>query len=262
MSVDIKFTGVAYECLMATSLRSRTIVKPPPADALDVGTVSFRTVLTSVDPGWEIITPEDIFVKKKLKAKVQKAINEAAGAILAGEESCQEDDDSNEEYTQNVSINEPLPRRPEQNPLVERPTKPTTRRGCVRNMLFPIETYHLMQERGWLPEEYDSYRLTYELDHNHLIVHMASSAHDAAANSWNVTIGLWCTNGGNGVKTLRQLGQGRINHSKIHCDSSRISVDRWIGKIPRPEFCSPRHIVPTRINYPWYHRRSLSECGD
>jgi hypothetical protein len=27
--------------------------------------------------GWEVIPPEDIFVKKKLKAKVQKAIDEA-----------------------------------------------------------------------------------------------------------------------------------------------------------------------------------------
>src|SRR5579862_3259110 len=122
MSVDIKFTGLACECLMATSLRSRTMVKHPAAkDALDVGTVSFRTVLTSVDPGWEIITPEDIFVKKKLKAKVQKAIKESVEAILAGEESGQEDVDSNEEYNQTVSITEPLPRRPEQNPLVERP---------------------------------------------------------------------------------------------------------------------------------------------
>ena len=52
------------ECLMATSLRSRTTVKPPAKDALDVGTVNFGTVLTIVDPGWEVIPPEDIFVKK------------------------------------------------------------------------------------------------------------------------------------------------------------------------------------------------------
>ena len=30
--------------------------------------------------------------------------------------------------------------------------------------MFSIETFHLMQERGWLPEAYDSYRLNYELD--------------------------------------------------------------------------------------------------
>src|SRR5271170_7081159 len=113
---------------------------------------------------------------------------------------------------QNVSTTEPVPRRPEQNPLVETPIKPTTRRGCVQNMLFPLDTFHLMQEREWLPDVYDSYRLNYELDHNHLIVHMASPAHDAAANSWNVTIALWSTNGGTGAQTLRQVGQGRITH--------------------------------------------------
>ena len=247
---------------MATSLRSRTTVKPPAKDALDVGTISFRTVLTSVDPGWEVISPEDIFVRKKLKAKVQNVINEAVEAILAGEESSQEDDDSNEEYNQNVSITEPLPRRPDHNPLVERPIKPTTRRGCVQNMLFPIETYHLMQERGWFPEAYDSYRLQYELDHNHLIVHMASPVHDAAANSWNDTITYWQSNGVYGAKTLQQLGQGRITHFKIYSDISRIPVDGWIGKIARPEFCSPRNIVSTGTNYPGYHRRSIPDYGD
>ena len=126
MSVDIKSAGLTCECLMATSLRSRTTVKPAAKDALDVGTVCFRTVLTSVDPGWEVIPPEDIFVKKKLKAKVQKAIDGAIEAILAGEESSHEDEDSNKEDNQNESTTKPLLRRPEQNPLVERPIKPTT----------------------------------------------------------------------------------------------------------------------------------------
>ena len=56
-----------------------------------MGTVSFRIILASVNPGWEVIPPEDIFVKKKLKAKVQKAIDEAVEAILAGEESSHEE---------------------------------------------------------------------------------------------------------------------------------------------------------------------------
>jgi len=97
ISGDIKFTGPTDERLIATSLRSRIKVKPPVKDALDVGTVSFGTALTIVDPGWEVIPPEDIFVKKKLKAKVQKAIDEAVKAILAGEESSQEDENSNQE---------------------------------------------------------------------------------------------------------------------------------------------------------------------
>jgi len=81
---------------MATSLRSRTTVKSLAKDALDVGTLSFGTVLTT-DPGWGVIRPEDMLVKKKLKAKVQKAINKAVEAILEGEESTQEDEDSNQE---------------------------------------------------------------------------------------------------------------------------------------------------------------------
>lgn len=262
MSADIKFSGQSCEFFMATSLRSRTKVNPLAKDALDVGTIRSRTVLTSVGPGWVVIPPEDIFVKKKLKATVQNVINKAVEAILAGEELSQEDDDSNEEYNQNVSITESLPQRPEQSPLVERPIKPTTRRGCVRNMLFPIETYHLMQERGWFTELYDSYRLMYELDHNHLIVHMASPVHDAAANSWNDTITLWHMNGGNGAETLQQLGQGRINHFEIHSDISRISVDGWIGKVARPEFYSSRNIVTAGIHYPRYRRRSIPDYGD
>jgi len=319
----------------------------------------FQSVLTSVDPAWEVIPPEDIFVKKKLKAKVQKAIDEAVKAILAGEESSQDEDSKLEEVNarnhrvprfssnqpeflalrpsrretddgtcphtsnlpletqqteakqpsrhqssrlvplhepgpqfdldsdednhnstdpdnelpaparktqrnQNVSTTEPLAHPLEQNPLVERPIKPTTRRaGCVQNMLFPLETFRLMQERGWLPDVCDSYRLGYELDHNHLIVHMASPAHDAAANSWNGTITLWCTNGGTGAQTLRQVGQGRIIHLRYtYADISRISMVCRIGKVPRPELPSPRNNVPTGINYPRYHRRSIPEYGD
>jgi hypothetical protein len=267
----------------------------------------FQSVLTSVDPAWEVIPPEDIFVKKRLKAKVQKAIDKAVEAILVGEESSQEEEDSKQEEVnsrnhrappfssnqpeflalgpspetddgtfpcssnlpletqqtdakqpsrhpssrlvpiykpdsyfdldsdednhnstdpenklpvpsrktqrnQTVSTTEPLPCGPEQNLLVERPIKPTTRQGCVQNMLFPLETFRLMEGCEWLLDVYDSYRLSYELDHNHLIVHMASPAHDAAANSWLGTIMLWHTNGGTGAQTLRIVGSGRIIH--------------------------------------------------
>jgi hypothetical protein len=119
-----------------------------------------------------------------------------------------------------------------------------------------------MQERGWFPEAYDSYRLQYELDHNHLIVHMASPVHDAAANSWNDSITYWQSNSVYGAKTLQQLGQGNITHFKIYSDISRIPVDGWIGKIARPEFCSPRNIVSTGTNYRGYHRRSIPDYDD
>jgi hypothetical protein len=85
---------------MSASLRPHGTLKPPAKDALDVGKVSFRALLTSVHPGWDVISPEDVFVKKKLKAKVQMAINKAVEAILAGGESSVDDD----EYYQTVSI--------------------------------------------------------------------------------------------------------------------------------------------------------------
>ena len=50
-----------------------------------------------VDPAWEVIPPEDIFVKKRLKAKVQKAIDGSVQVILAGEESSQEEEDLKQE---------------------------------------------------------------------------------------------------------------------------------------------------------------------
>jgi hypothetical protein len=55
-------------------------------------------------------------------------------------------------------------------------------------------------------------RLVYELDQNHLIVHIASPAHDAVANAWNTRIALWSTNGGTGVGNLRQLGRGGMTY--------------------------------------------------
>jgi hypothetical protein len=54
---------------MATSLRSRTTVKPAAKDSLDVGMVSFRTVLTSVDPDEEVIPPEDIRERESRSTK-------------------------------------------------------------------------------------------------------------------------------------------------------------------------------------------------
>jgi len=68
-----------------------------------------------------------------------------------------------------------------------------------------------MNDRRWLPDSRGCYRLIYELDQNHLIVQMASPAHDAAANAWNGRIGFWSTNGGGGADTLLQLGQAGMS---------------------------------------------------
>lgn len=219
---------------MATS--GSSTVKPPAEDPLTVGTVKFRTVVSSVDPTWEFIRSEDIFVKKTLKTKVQKAINEAIEAILAGEESSEEDEDSNEGV---------------------KARKPATRRGCVRNMLFTLDTFDLLEERQWFPEVYESYRLIYELDRNHLIVSMASPAHDVASNSWNDTITVWHKNGGQGARTLVQTGQGRITrlqHVLIFPEfrwsaCSKISPDQSF--VPRGLSCPPAKMLPgTAAPYP------------
>ena len=124
-------------------------------------------------------------------------------------------------------------------------------------MLFPIETYHLMEERGWLPDVYDSYRLNYELDHNHLIVHMASPAHDAAATAWNDTITLWHTNGGNGARTLRHVGEGRITRLRYVLTFPEY---RWMAGsekspdqsfVPRAILSPPALIIPGTIAAPY-----------
>jgi hypothetical protein len=105
------------------------------------------------------------------------------------------------------STDKPLTRCPRPNQLVDRRTKSTTRRGYVENILFPIETFHLLQDRGWLPEAHKSYRLDYEPDRNRLLVHMVLPAHDAAANAWNDEITYWNTNGVMGRTLCANLGK-------------------------------------------------------
>jgi hypothetical protein len=80
MSVDIKFTR-------------QTHLMSPAKDCLDVGTFSFGTVLTSVAPGWEVISPEDVFITQKLKGKIQNAVTKTVNEILAGEESDEDDEE-------------------------------------------------------------------------------------------------------------------------------------------------------------------------
>ena len=100
-------------------------------------------------------------------------------------------------------------------------------------------------------------RLIDELDRNHLIVHIASPAHDVAADSWNDTITFWHTNGRNGARTLRHDEQGRIAHLRYMLTFPEY---RWMAgseKSPDQSFVPRANIVPTGINYTWYHRRSV-----
>ena len=83
-----------------------------------------------MDPGWEVIPPEDIFVKMKLKAKIRKAKDETVKEILAGEESNQEDEDSNEEDVNLRAVR-----------FLALPTKLETGDGtCPRSSNLPLET--------------------------------------------------------------------------------------------------------------------------
>lgn len=300
---------------MAASLRSRTTVRQPTKDAVEDNKTGFRAVLTSGKPGWDVISPEDTFVNKKLKRRIQNEIQKTVAAVLDDTEASQDEEDAKGDgyklqksrgfsqqrefnplnagsdcgtcsrlsnlplETQQIEVRRPLgnhsshldlhfnlhlhdeddqsdgehnewttsapdaqfvaksttgllPRDPDERPLTDNPVKPKNRfRGYVQNMLFPLDTFRLLQERGWLPEVYKSFRLKYELEHNHLIVHMASPAHDAAANSWNDTITLWHSNGGGGEKTLRQRGQGCITRLRYMLKFCSVHLDGWLGEI-------------------------------
>jgi len=255
---------------MSTSRRRRVVPNSP--DAFDECNVISRFVLTLVTSDWDIIPPEDVFVKGGLKARIQKAIVKVVDSVLdtgsstdeegfeeAEEEEETHNDTSDSEYTDTDDDNDdnnpdfvPSPasrtrcrsdsRDSTAHPRDSMKTQPAARRTCIPNMLFPLETYRLLDDLGWLPESHRSFRLVYELDHNHLIVHMASPVHDAAANAWNGRIALWSSNGGIGVTKLRQLGQGRMT-----CLSYKLTIPeyRWTAgseKSPDQSFV-PRNIT-------------------
>ena len=236
--------------------------------------VMSRFVLTLVISDWDITPPEDVFVKRGLKARIQNAIVKVIDSVLdtgssTDEEGSEEteggeeethNDTSDSEYTDSDDdgnndpdfVPSPASRtcyRSDSSDNATRPrnnmkTWPAARRNCIPNMLFPLETYRLLNDRGWLPESHRSFRLVYELDQYHLIVHMASPAHDAVANAWNTRIALWSTNGGTGVENLRQLGQGRMK-----CLSYKLTIPeyRWTAgseKLPDQSF------VPMNITAP------------
>lgn len=244
---------------------------------------------------WKIISPEDIFVKRNLKNKVQTAILKVAYSIvqLKSHDIDEDDDGKESKPTANETTSGtyylPAGSHPDDESappalhssllrpryagsdsdrdsaaIVDygpstvhtvdtvRPRAPQNavewleaRPYCVSDLLFPVESYHLLQERNWLPESYGNLRLTYELDSNHLIVHLASPAHDAAANAFNFTIVLWSSNGGTGLRALIQLGEGQWRYAP----GAEKSPDQSF--IPIALTCPPARVIPGTTNCPY-----------
>jgi hypothetical protein len=201
---------------------------------------------------WESVSPEDLIVNRSLQNKIQTAILKAAQSILQlkSDEIGDDDDDKESKSTANQSTSgtsRPLASNPDDQspPAVEWLER---RPSCVANLLFPVASYHLLLDQKWLPESHGHLRLSYELELNHLIVHLASPAHDAAANAFNFTFVLWSLNGGIGPETLHHLGAMEIQARR--------------RKIPRPI------IYPTRVDLSpgsgdsRYHQGPLSNRGN
>src|SRR5579859_7649884 len=254
---------------MRTSRRQRVVPKSP--DAFDQCNVYSRFVLTLVISNWDITPPEDVFVKRGLKARIQNAIIKVIDSELdtgsstdaEGSEEAEEEEethdtfdsehtDSNDDNNNTAFVPSPASRiryysdsrDNAARPRYDMKTRPAARRNCIPNMLFPLETYRLLNDRGWLPESHHSFRLVYELDQNHLIVHMASPAHDAVANAWNIQIALWSTNGGTGVANLRQLCQGRMTRLRYQLTIPEYHWSAGFEKSPDQSF------VPMNITSP------------
>jgi hypothetical protein len=133
-----------------------------------------------------MVTPEDIMLRRKLKVQIVSEIERVVKSIL--------NDTPKSEENQSLT--------PPPNPLPV---------NCVLNFLFPLKTFHLLQDNNVIPESVQGMRVKYELDSNRLLVQvMPSPAHDAAANAWNDRIAHWSRNGGARPKTLMQCGQGRM----------------------------------------------------
>ena len=104
--------------------------------------------------------------------------------------------------------------------------------NCVLSFLFPLKTFHLLQDRGVLPEFVEGKRVKYELDSNRLLVRvMPSVAHDGAAHAWNDHIVLWSTNRGAGANTLRHRGGGRTCYVQDEL-MYRVLLARGLREIP------------------------------
>jgi hypothetical protein len=240
--------------------------------AADTSDWTFRMAMLAVEvdalsqftTDWEIITAEDIVYKRNLKRRIQAAIMTAAESISRWQ--CDEDADEDEnadedvetEATSSASHVRPRPTQRNQEHVDAqaihriRPRYPHNavlwleeQPNCVLNLLFPSSAYHLLQDRGWLPETFGNHRLTYELDLNHLIVHLASPAHDAAANAFNFPIVFRSSNYHHTRMTLRQLGEASWQYA---LGAQKSPDQSWypIGLSIPPAF-----VIPGTLNCPY-----------
>jgi|SRR5579859_3730037 len=151
-----------------------------------------------------MVTPEDVLLRRKLKVQIVLEIERVVKSIVNNTPKSE----SNTRDKEFLSTTDAFLLESEENQSLAKPPVPS---NCVLNFLFPLKTFHMLQDKSVLPESVEGMRVKYELDSNRLLVQlMPSRAHDAAANAWNDTITIWSRNGGGGPRTLMQCGQGRI----------------------------------------------------
>ena len=89
-----------------------------------------------------MVSPEDIILRPKLKVQILSEIERVVKSILS-------------DTPKSESRSLPTPQNPS---------------NCVLDFLFPLKTFHLLQENGVLPESVQGMRIKYELDSNRLLV--------------------------------------------------------------------------------------------
>ena len=126
---------------------------------------------------WEVVTPEDILVKRGLKRKLHTAVLKAAQSMSTWESDDNEQDDSTPDAMDATSTSLSLHRSRSTADDINDSIEITTGRGsiinsrrpspvqdavawlenrpnCVSNFLFPLASFHLLHERNWLPGTY------------------------------------------------------------------------------------------------------------
>jgi hypothetical protein len=192
---------------------------------------------------WEILSPEDLM---SLKGNIQNDLRKAAQRILLLNSEEMQQHDHGEDPGANQSPSHPLTQSDPDNEPSHRVQWLEDRPSCVENWLFPLATYHHLLHQSWLPESHGQLRILYELDLNHLIVRLASPAHDAAANAFNSAIAHWSSNGGIGARrSLIQLGEAQWRYAAGSEKSPGQSYT------PRALTAPPAWTIPGTISCPY-----------
>lgn len=155
-------------------------------DAIPEGIIPMELSLIAViTDGRTTISQEDILFRHHLRQKILDEVDKLVSLQIQSRVE-EASDDEEDDLGNAVPMNTSLP-----------------------NYLFPIKTYELMIERGYLAKVVRSRRVIYQLNRNVLIVELASPLHDTCANAFNDTIILWSRNGGAVRKTLFTMGESR-----------------------------------------------------